>query len=277
MTKYGAIQITGKDSSAPTNLEKRVRLISRVCDLSKVRFLDCGCGKGSYVFALRDKYHADAWGVEYSEEKVAEAKTNERHAARITQGDLQQLAIADSSFDVALLNEVLEHVPNDLRALEEIRRVLKPGGRLIVFSPNRLFPFEIHGTHLRFKNIRLHVAVPLIPYVPAAVGSRFLKYSARNYWPYELRRIVRRAGFTIESLDYVWQTFENQSGQQPPLIRNLLPIFRRIATLCERLPLVRTFGVSQVIVAVKPCAPGEPGDDAQLPIEAAVTAQAVTG
>lgn len=252
MANYSEIPISGGDTAMPISLTKRIRLISKVCDLSKSRFLDCGCGAGEYVFALRDEFGTDAWGVEYLEDKVAKAKGNDRHAARIQQGDIQRLDVPDSTFDVILLNEVLEHVPDDSLALKEAYRVLKPGGLAIVFSPNRLFPFETHGVHLRGNGCSLPPSVPFIPYLPLAFGTLFLRYWARNYWPGELRRLVRRAGFSIQSLNYFWQTFENISGKQPFLIKRFRNLFRKVAERCEGTPIVRQFGVSQVIVARKP-------------------------
>jgi ubiquinone/menaquinone biosynthesis C-methylase UbiE len=251
MAHYAEIKAAGGDTAMPMNLGKRMRIISEVCDLSKVRFLDCGCGAGEYVFALRDKYGTDAWGIEYLADKVAKGKSHELHADRIKQGDLQKLDEPDASFDVALLNEVLEHVPDDAQALREVQRVLKPGGKLIIFSPNRLFPFETHGVRMRGTGMCLSPAVPLIPYIPLALGRLFLDYWARNYWPSELRKLVRQAGFATEAIDYIWQTFENISGKQPMLIKKARPIFRSIAAGCERTPLVRQFGISQVLVARK--------------------------
>jgi hypothetical protein len=53
---------------------------------------------------------------------------------------------------------------------------------------------------------------PFVPYVPLRLGKKVFTYWARNYWPGELRRLVRRAGFTIVATDYVWQTFEAIPG-----------------------------------------------------------------
>ena len=72
MSGYQAITIAGGDTATPLSLTKRIQFISSVCDLSKVRFLDCGCGAGEYVFALREKYGTDAWGIEYLEDKFVE-------------------------------------------------------------------------------------------------------------------------------------------------------------------------------------------------------------
>ncbi len=127
-----------------------------------------------------------------------------------------------------------------------------PGGKVAVFSPNRLYPFETHGTFLRNGGRRVPHWVPLVPYLPLPLGRLFLRHWARNYWPGELRRRVRAAGFRILSHDFVWQTFENISGRQPEIVRRLAPVLRRIAGGLERAPLLRAFGASQVIVAERP-------------------------
>ncbi len=251
MTQYDEIRIAGGDTATPLSLAKRLRLIEEVCDLPNVKFLDCGCGAGEYVFALREKYGTDAWGIEFLEDKVAKAKENPRYALCVKQGDLEGLDEPDATYDVGLLNEVLEHVPNESQALAEVYRVLKPGGRVIVFSPNRFFPFETHGVHLRGKGTKISPGFPLIPYLPLPVGKIFFDYWARNYWPHQLQGMVRAAGFTICRLDYFWQTFENISGRQPYLVRKFKGMFRSVAATCEKTPLIRRMGVSQVIVGLK--------------------------
>lgn len=59
------------------------------------------------------------------------------------------------------------------------------GGALIVFSPNRLFPFETHGVALRGSGRKVPPAVPFIPWVPLRLGRLCFDYWARNYWPWE--------------------------------------------------------------------------------------------
>src|SRR5947208_2551366 len=95
---YHGIRVAGGDTATPLSLGKRIRFIAQVCDLTRVRFLDCGCGAGEYVFALIDQFHADAWGIEYLPEKVAKAKAHPRFADRISQGDIQKLDLPTASF-----------------------------------------------------------------------------------------------------------------------------------------------------------------------------------
>jgi ubiquinone/menaquinone biosynthesis C-methylase UbiE len=246
---YADILPAGGDTAMPLNLRKRLQLLQRHAPLRGQRVLDCGCGRGEYVAELL-RLRADAYGIEYSADKVHEAHPDV--AARISVGDLGNIDAPDGSVDVVLLNEVLEHVPDERRVLSEIYRVLAPGGRLVLFSPNRRYPFETHGSALKGSGRKVPHFVPFIPYIPLPVANTVLEFWARNYWPRELRRIVADSGLAIVHTDYVWQTFENISGRQPRLLTMARPVLRRLSSALESLPLVRSLGVSQLIVAQKP-------------------------
>jgi ubiquinone/menaquinone biosynthesis C-methylase UbiE len=193
----------------------------------------------------------DACGVEFDIAKVHAAKTNPELADYVSQGDLQKLDLPSEHWHCAMLNEVLEHVPDEPAALREVNRILKLGGTLLVFSPNRWFPFETHGVFLRNSDKRVPHWTPFIPYLPLALGKKFLRYWARNYWHGELRRLVSEAGFSIIEIGYVWQTFEGISGREPRLLRGVKPVLRQLSNSLERTPFLRAFGVSQVLVARK--------------------------
>ena len=246
---YPHIAPAGGDTATPLNLAKRLGIIERYAGVRGRRILDCGCGAGDYVYALR-QLGADAWGIEYSREKLARAPASV--SGRVSVGDLHHIALRNGSVDLALLNEVLEHVPDDRRALREVHRVLRPGGVLLIFSPNRRYPFETHGTFVKGSTRRIPHYVPFIPYVPLPLATTVVDFWARNYWPGELRRLVRGAGFHITHTDYVWQTFEGISNHQPALIARTKGVLRILSRALERVPVLRTLGVSQVIVARKP-------------------------
>jgi len=141
---YGNISPSGGDTDKPRNLNKRLKIILQYVS-TKNNILDAGCGSGGYVAALCS-LGADAYGVEFDRQKLLTAPIPiVKNTIRLLCGDIQRLPFYPGTFDVVLLNEVLEHVPNDDIALQEAYRVLRDGGTLIVFSPNRLFPFETHG------------------------------------------------------------------------------------------------------------------------------------
>ena len=252
MDPYDQIKIAGGDTAQPIAMEKRLSIIRRIAKKKGARFLDCGCGAGEYVFTLTKYNVIDAFGLEFDEAKVRKAQTHPHYGARVRQGDLQQMPFPDGNFDYALLNEVLEHVPDESRALKEIFRVLAPGGLLFVFSPNRWFPFETHGICWKNGGKKIPHWVPFIPYIPLRLGSKFFSYWARNYWPSEICALLRGAGFVVIHSNFIWLTFENISNGQPKIVGFLRPLLRFIANFCENVPLVRRLGVSSVFVALKP-------------------------
>lgn len=248
---YDSILPIGGDTGTSQNLQKRISLIQNNLDIDGKKIIDCGCGSGHYVNELLS-LGADAYGIEFNSEKISQfKKDNPDIEYRVQTGDIENMKYEDNFFDIALLNEVLEHVTNESNALLEIKRVLKPNGILIIFSPNRLYPFETHSVKLKSSNKNLPIYIPGIPYIPLWLGKLIFKYNARNYWPKELKKLVQSSGFTIIKVDYIWQTFENISGVQPRFVKILKNLLRKLSNIFENVPIIKRFGVSQVIFAQK--------------------------
>jgi ubiquinone/menaquinone biosynthesis C-methylase UbiE len=126
------------------------------------RVLDLGCGAGRFVAALRDA-GTEPVGVELAEAALERARRNVPGAdLRLVQPD-GSLPLDHASVDLVWCSEVLEHVADTAHALLEVRRVLRPGGRLLVTVPFHgrvkgaliaLARFDAHfdplGQHLRF-------------------------------------------------------------------------------------------------------------------------------
>lgn len=246
------VAVGGSDTSTPLIVAKRVGILGRWVDLRKARILDAGCGAGGYVKALIAA-GADVRGIEYEPDKVSDWQARNPGDDRVCRGDLAALDFSDQSFDAVMLNEVLEHVPDDRKALAEASRVLRARGKLVIFSPSRWHPIETHGVISRKSGKHLGgLQVPFFPYFPTRFAQQRYRIWARNYWPGELKRMVVEAGFDIVHHGYVWQTFENISGGKRRFVHRIAPLARMVAALAERAPLVRRLGVSQLIVAQKP-------------------------
>jgi SAM-dependent methyltransferase len=99
------------------------------------RILDVGCGGGWSTWDLRRKGH-QAEGLDLHADAL-EARTVDPELP-YTQGDATRLPFPDGTFDAVAMRDVLEHVPDPRKVLEESVRVLRPGGRLIVVGPNLL-------------------------------------------------------------------------------------------------------------------------------------------
>ena len=214
-TTYQNIRVAGGDTAKPLALQNRLDLIGRHLGGPGRRFLDCGCGSGDYVLALLERFQLDAHGIEFVEEKVNQALENPHLRGRVERGDLEAIHLPANTWDYAMLNEVLEHVPDDRQALKEVHRILKPSGLLFIFSPNRWFPFETHRVGLRLTGTGVPVWMPFIPYIPLRFGSIFFHYGVRNYWQKELADMAKASGFSIVERSFVGLTFEGISGKQP--------------------------------------------------------------
>jgi ubiquinone/menaquinone biosynthesis C-methylase UbiE len=247
---YKNIQIGAFKKPLPLTTKKRMAILSRHLTRPGERFLDCGCGAGNYLPLLCERLGINAFGIEHEQAVVDSIQSDLFLKARVSQGDLQMLNYADHEWDHAMLNEVLEHVADERKVLCEIRRILKPGGLLFVFSPNRWFPFETHGVNLKLTGSRTYW-LPFVPYLPVKLGELFYDSWARNYWQGQMKKLLEDAGFAIVKRDYLWPTFENRSGRQPRFFSILLPTIRFISNAAEKIFFVRKFGVSQVFVCQK--------------------------
>jgi SAM-dependent methyltransferase len=124
--------------------------------------LDLGCGAGRFVAALREA-GADPVGVEIAEAALERARANAPGAdLRLVEAD-GSLPLEHAAVDLVWCSEVLEHVADTAHVLLEVRRVLRPGGRLLITVPFHgrvkaaligLLRFDAHfdplGQHLRF-------------------------------------------------------------------------------------------------------------------------------
>ena len=97
------------------------------------RLLEVGCGSGSRLALLRKM----GWSAEGQDvDPAAVAHARETHGLEIHLGSMEELSLPEGSFDVVALSHVLEHALDPVSLLEACRRVLKPGGRLVVVTPN---------------------------------------------------------------------------------------------------------------------------------------------
>ena len=121
----------------PSTIDPRIQhvqvLLKFFGDLTDKCVLDVGCGKGRFARVLGEHYpEAEIWGLDISEEmlRFVPAGVNTRA------GLMTELPFADSTFDCVYATESLEHAVEIQKAVDEMCRVLKPGGKLVIIDKN---------------------------------------------------------------------------------------------------------------------------------------------
>jgi len=112
-----------------------------------LKILDVGCGTGLNSKAFEQ--FGDVYSLDISAEALRFCSLRER--SRIIRGSADNLPIKDESFDLLCALDLLEHVENDLSALREFHRILKPGGYLVLTVPSFMFLWSDHDVALHHK------------------------------------------------------------------------------------------------------------------------------
>lgn len=203
------------------------------------RVFEDGCGLGSYLSRLSTGTNFAA-GLEIEFERALEAAAK---TPRVVCGVGEQLPFADNTFDLILSHEVLEHVQDDAAAVREIVRTLRPGGRLVLFCPNRGYPFETHGIYWRGK---YHFGnVPLVNYLPRSLRDKLAPH-VEIYTRRDLDRLFRGLPVKIITRRTIFGAYDNIIARHPRVGR----IVRAVLQTMENSPL-QCFGLSHFWVVEK--------------------------
>ncbi len=153
--------------------------VEKVCGeigQSRPRILDVGCGTGANLQMLANFGAAE--GVDVSIEALEFCRA--RGLAKVRQGAAETLPYKDASFDLVTGLDVVEHLDDDVVGLREMRRVLSPGGRALLFVPAFMF---LWGVQDDISNHRRRYTLP------------------------ELKRKLGEAGLSVERATYANITF----------------------------------------------------------------------
>src|SRR6266404_899461 len=140
------------------------------------RILDVGCGTGANLQMLAE--FGDAEGVDVSTAALDFCRA--RGLSQVKQGAAESLPFADASFDLVTGLDVVEHLDDDVAGLREIRRVLRPDGRAVLFVPAFMFLWGVQDD---------------------------ISHHRRRYTLPELKQKLRDAGLEVERASYANVTF----------------------------------------------------------------------
>jgi SAM-dependent methyltransferase len=220
--------------------QRRLEMIVRAAgERITGRLLENGCGVGMYVEHL-SPFGGQVIGLEYDFERASEVRTSSPH---ILNAAGEYLPLPSSTFDLILSHEVIEHVQDDRAAICEMIRVLKPGGRVVIFCPNRGYPFETHGIYWRGK---YHFGNKLfVNYLPRAYRDELAPH-VRVYSKNDLQKLFEGLPVKFIVCTIIFGAYDNIIARFGPLGR----VLRSILQLLEKTPL-KIFGLSHFWVAEK--------------------------
>jgi len=213
----------------------------------KGRILENGCGVGMYVEHLAP-FGGTIIGLDYDFERAAEAGINSPH---ILNAAGESLPLPSATFDLILSHEVIEHVQDDRAAICEMIRVLrspepalgKPGGRAIIFCPNRGYPFETHGIYWRGKYYFGNKL--FVNYLPRPLRDKLAPH-VRVYSSRDMQRLFDGLPVKIIEQAIIFGAYDNIITR----FGSLGKILRDILQLLEKTPL-KVFGLSHFWVVEK--------------------------
>jgi SAM-dependent methyltransferase len=201
--------------------------------------LENGCGVGEYLQRL-EEFTDHAIGLEVDFERALAAKSK---ASRVICASGEQLPFAQNTFNLVLSHEVLEHVQDDRLALKEIFRVLSGRGRLVLFVPNRGYPFETHGI---YWNNKYHFGNKLfVNYLPRSWRDKLAPH-VRSYSQRDLEKLFSSLRVKVLERTIIFGAYDNIIARAPWLGK----IIRAVLHFLERTPL-RVFGLSHFWVVEK--------------------------
>ncbi|OGT02357.1 MAG: hypothetical protein A2Y51_04215 [Gallionellales bacterium RIFCSPLOWO2_02_60_31] len=170
----------------------------------KIRLLDVGCSSGAFLHAAV-KLGFRAEGVEPAPKAAATAQAA---GLKVHQGLLQEASYADGQFDAITLFEVIEHLQHPQELLQECRRILRPGGILLVGTGNagswsmaamgarwEYLHIARHGGHVSFFNLgSLASLAQRSGFSVAAVRTRGVRFCEKGDCAKPVYRIAKLAG-----------------------------------------------------------------------------------
>lgn len=182
-------------------LKRRAKTIIKELELRNGdRVLEVGCGDGFYLHLLSSiGLKLKLIGTDNDKNALLSARRNLPNDINLVYGDLMnRLPFKDNSFDKVVMSEVTEHLPNDVKGLKEVLRVMKKGGILCLSVPHANYPFLWDPINWVLEKLtNKHIESGFF----AGIWNQHL----RLYTKLSIERSIKKAGFKVERSEI--QTF----------------------------------------------------------------------
>jgi SAM-dependent methyltransferase len=220
--------------------QRRLEMIVRAAgDRIQGNILENGCGVGMYVEHL-SPFGGQIIGLEYDFERAAEAHANSTH---ILNAAGEFIPLPPRTFDLILSHEVIEHVQDDRAAICEMVRTLKPGGRAIIFCPNRGYPYETHGI---YRKGQYYFGNKLfVNYLPRSLRDKLAPH-VRVYSRKDLQKLFEGLPVKFIKRTIIFGAYDNIIAR----FGSLGKVLRGVLQVLEKTPL-KIFGLSHFWVVEK--------------------------
>lgn len=192
--------------------------------VSHGRLLDVGCGSGDWLLSMREL----GWNVAGNDFDANAVKVAVDRGLDVTVGSLEQQNLPDDSFDAVTLSHVIEHLPDPIGTMRECARILKPGGKIVLLTPNcaslshRFFKQDWRGLE---PPRHLHVfSLKSMDRMLAMTG-----FEQRSVRPFIVTSVIN------DSLQLRWgRTNANDQPKHRQLARIIVPLFKLVESCLVR-------------------------------------------
>lgn len=183
-----------------TALKRRSEaLISALNPRDGDKIIDVGCGDGFYLHLLSNlDLKLNLTGADFDVRALGSAKRNlAGKKIRLLKGDLMsKLPFENNSFDKAIMSEVAEHLPEDVKGLKEVYRVLKPGGIACITVPHANYPFFWDPINWMLEHL-------FDTHIKSGFFAGIWNQHERLYEKDQIKKVIEKAGFSVDEQKFI--------------------------------------------------------------------------
>lgn len=211
---YISLYYSEKDKPITPYPHKLIKyIINKYKIKSKMKVLDLGCGRGDFLEPFKYE-NIDIYGVDFAENSIKDLKSKNYNVKYCDFG-VASIPFKNDYFDIIFSKSVIEHLDNPENYLSEIKRILKPNGRLLIMAPDWYSQYMIFYndyTHKHpytleslkntlinydFKEIKIDYFYQL-PYLWKYPFLKIINCIIRWVWPKHIKSTIKFIRFSVE-------------------------------------------------------------------------------